>query len=575
MLKGLRKTDEGATIKEYAEVPGVQVEYATQTIVDEVISEDPRFLEKEALPIEEEFPEGARAFYLGDYAYGRPLQIVGHAEENKATIMVAKLKKQEPDFGRAIVKKAEQTTPYLPSYVVARQLNMPPLALSKLTSAFNVTSSGLKLNLGLNLKFEAKKLKVLGYSRKSANGWEYSQKAIDLLAQYMIKFPDFVAAIINNPTGDGWQDTDFYAPEVAKQKVKEIGSWLKEFQTKSFEKVPLDAEQLDSDTVKLIEQAADANMPNTQDVEAKKIGKVPRNALLKPSDAEQRLHDQQFTIGDRIVYVQDSGRVPIGSAGTVIGKTRTARIMLLDVVFDATFMSGTSLGDRCSPFRGSTVPATAVLNMTDRQVVSYSSAGSAKRPQQTPQSYTVPKYGAPGGPQLMPANAPPPLRGSYRGAFGGANGNGASRGRGGGMAPRQNGAPQTAQQGQQTLPIHGGPPRGGRGGFATRGQADGNQFQQQNQNPNGMRGRGGAQDFVPRGRGGFKGNRGGFNVVDNSDPTEGVVPNNPNFRPQSYSNVPPPANLDARGGRGRGRGRGGFRGRGGPRGGAAPPAAQE
>lgn len=570
MLKGLRKTDEGATIKEYGVVPGQQVEYATQTIVDQVISEDPRFLEKEALPIEEEFPEGSRAFYLGDYAYGRPLQVVGHAD-SKATIMVAKLKKQEPDFGRAIVKKAEQTTPYLPSYVVARQLNMPPLALSKLTSAFNVTSSGLKLNLGLNLKFEAKKLKVLGYSRKSANGWEYSQKAVNLLAQYMIKFPDFVAAIINNPTGDGWEDTDFYPPEVAKQRVKEIGAWLKECQTKGFEKVPLDAEQLDSDTVKLIEQAADANLPITQDVEAKKIGKVPRNALLKPSDAEQRLHDQQFTIGDRIVYVQDSGRVPIGSAGTVIGKTRTARIMLLDVVFDATFMSGTSLGDRCSPFRGSTVPATAVLNMTDRQVISYSSAGSAKRPQQTPQSYTVPRFGAPGGGQLMPANTPPPLRGSYRGAFGGANGTG----RGGGMAPRQNGAPQQAQQ---TLPIHGGPPRGGRGGAAPRGgQANGQQFQAQNQNPNGtqsMRGRGGAQDFVPRGRGGFKANRGGFTVTDMSDPSEGVIPNNPNFRPQNYSNVPPPANLDSRGGRGRGRGRGGFRGRGGPRGGGAPAADQ-
>jgi 5'-3' exoribonuclease 1 len=140
------------------------------------------------------------------------------------------------------------------------------------------------------------------------------------------------------------------------------------------------------------------------------------------------------------------------------------------------------------------------------------------------------------------------------------------------MAPRQNGAPQ---QGEQTLPIHGGPPRGGRGGFAPRGQ--GNGFQAQNQSPNGnhMRGRGGAQDFVPRGRGGFKGNRGGFTVIDNTDPTEGVVANNPSFRPQNYSGVPPPASLDARGGRGRGRGRGGFRGRGGPRGGGAPPAAQE
>ncbi|KAJ4339244.1 exonuclease II Exo2 [Didymella glomerata] len=576
MLKGLKKTDEGATIKEYAPVPGLQAEYAVQTIVADVISPDQRFIEKDALPIEEEFPEGARAFYLGDYAYGRPLQVIGHAD-HKATIMVARLKKPEPDFGRQIVIHAEQTTPYLPSYVVARQLHMPPLALSKLTSSFNVNSSGLKLNLGLNLKFEAKKLKVLGYSRKSANGWEYSQKAVELLTQYMIKFPEFFAGIMSNPTGDGWEDTDFYPPEIAKQKVKEIGAWLKEVQTKSFEKVPLDAEQLDSDTVKAIEQAADANLALLQEVEMKKIGKVPRSAILKPSDAEQRLGHQEFSIGDRIIYVQDSGRVPIGSSGTIVGKTRTARAVLLDVVFDATFMSGTSLNDRCSPFRGSTVPSTSVLNLTDKQVVSYSTAGAAAaaaKQRNQNAGYSMPRLGAPGGPQLVPANAPPPLQGSYRGAFGGANGT--RGGRGGGMAPRVGASP--ANGAQQTLPIHGGPPRGGRGGFAPRGgQANGHAVDQ-SQQPNGNgasrggRGRGGA-DFVPRGRGGMQKARGGFTSVDNSDPTEGVVQNNPNFRPQSYSNVPPPAGLDVGRGRGRGRGRGGSRGRGGPRGGAPAPAA--
>ena len=119
----------------------------------------------------------------------------------------------------------------------------------------------------------------------------------------------------------------------------------------------------------------------------------------------------------------------------------------------------------------------------------------------------------------------------------------------------------------------------GRGGFAPRGgQANGHAAAQDQANgtgaPRGGRGRGGA-DFVPRGRGGFNkaGGRGGFTVVDNTDPTEGVVNDNPNFRPQNYSNVPPPAGLDGGRGRGRGRGRGGFRGRGAPRGGAPAAAA--
>ena len=386
----------------------------------------------------------------------------------------------------------------------------------------------------------------------------------------MVKFPEFFAGIISNPQGDNWNDTDFYPEDIAKQKIKEIAAWLKELETKSFEKVPLDAEQLDSDTVKLIEQAADANFPLTQDVEFKKINKVPRDALLKPSDAEQRLGNQHFTLGDRVVYVQDSGRVPIGSSGTVVGKTRTARATLLDIVFDASFMSGTSLGDRCSPFRGSTVPATAVVNVTNRQVVSWSNAAAMKRHMlSSVQPIESNGYGAPGGPKLVPASTPPPLQGSYRGAFGG-NGNGASRGRGGGMAPRGNLHSQNGNQVQQQLPIRGGPHNGaqsqqpngsgrGRGGFTPRGPGS------QNVNPN-TRGNGG---FVQRGRGGA--NRGGYTVTDMADPTAGVVENNPDFRPRSYNKVAPPSDLDApRGGRGRGRGRGGFRGgRGGPRGGSS------
>lgn len=557
MLKGLIKTDEGATIKEYAPIPGVESEYASQTIVEQVISEDPRFIEKAALPIEEEFPEGARAFYLGDYAYGRPLQVVGH-EDGKADIWVAKLKRPEPDFGRDIARQAEQLTPYYPSFIVARKLKMHPLALSKITSSFKVNSSGLTLNLGLNLKFEAKKLKVLGYSRKPESGWEYSQKAVELIGQYMIRFPEFFAGIINNPRGDKWNDTDFYPADEAKQKVKEIVAWLKEVESKKFEKVPLDAEQFDSDAAKLVEQAADANFANTQEVELKKLKKVPRHALLKPADAEQRLGNQKFTLGDRIVYIQDSGRVPIGACGTVIGKTRTARTLLLDIIFDTTFMSGTSLGDRCTPFRGSTVPATAVLNLSDQQLVIYSSAAAAKRPQQNTQPLLSRGIGAPNGPQLVPAGTPPPLHGSYRGAFN-------SGGRGGGFAPRGSSHMSGPQAGQQhTLPMHGGPPRGGgRGGFAPRGQSNGTQNQNQNQNPNSGGGRGG---FAPRGRGGSKANRGGYTVTDMNDPTAGVVEHNPDFRPHSYNNVPPPASLDApRGGRGRGRGRGrggGNRGRG-------------
>ena len=539
-LKGLKKTDDGATVKEYAHIEGIETDYASQTVVEEVLSEDPRFLEKPALSIEEEFPIGSRAFFLGEFNYGRPLQVVGHTG-NKADLWVSTVAAKVPEFGRQIVKDAERHSHYTPSYAVAKTLGLNPLVLSKITSSFQVALDENRVNLGLNLKFEAKKLKVLGYSRKSS-GWEFSEKAVQLIQQYMMKFPEFIAGIQRNSQGNIYEATDFYPQSEAKDRIKAIQAWLKEIESKRFEKVPLDAEQLDSEAVSKIEKAADEAFqmdPPGKGVN-KKINGAPRNALLKPSDAEQRLSHQRFSLGDRVVYVQDSGRVPIATRGTIVGKTRTPRIVLLDVVFDVTFMSGTSLEDRCSPFRGSTVPVHTVLNLTDRQVVAGSRAGEQNRPKAQSQQLTANGYGFPLGPngrgQLVPAQVPGPFQGSFRGAVAGqSNGNrgGASRGRGGpGHIDGQNGQ-------QRILPIRSQPPA----------------------QIYGSRGRGGQVNGTSRGRGGpnpQQVNRNGYAKLDGAKSDNPVVQNNPAFQAQSYANMPPPASLDSRGG-GRG-GRGAVRG---------------
>ncbi|OAX79226.1 hypothetical protein ACJ72_06455 [Emergomyces africanus] len=548
MLKGLMKTDQGATVKEFADIPGVETDYALQLVVDRVMCEDDRFIEREALPVEEEFPEGTRAFFLGEYNYGAPVHIIGH-EDGKLNGLVSVTKGKEPEFGRELTRSAERLSPYSPSFAIARSLNLNPLTLAKITSSFTVVLDGQRINLGLNLKFEAKKLKVLGYSRRGPTGWEFSEKAIALIQQYMIKFPEFIAGVQLKPQGDGFKATDFYPEETAPAKIKEIQAWLKSIEAKNFERVPLEAEQLDSDLVKAIEQAADELFRTRPAPEPKKMRGVPRNALLKPADAEHRLGNQSFSLGDRVVYAQESGKVPIATRGTVVGLTRTSRVLLLDIVFDVSFMSGTTLGDRCSPFRGSTVPASCVLNVTNRQLIAMTRAaaqqGKSQQPQQQ-QPLTVQGYGAPLGPggkgQLKHASTPPPLRGSFRGAVTGQHdgprGNGMLRGRGG------------RGQSEQTLPIrnhhaHSGSPQltngnRGRGGHANFGN---------NQNGYSPRGRGG-----PRGgAGALPSNRGGFVSVERTDPHEGVVQRNPNFRPRSYNNVPPPSSLE-RGVSGRGRG---------------------
>lgn len=521
MLKGLLKMDDGGTVKEFADIPGIETDYALQLVVDEVVNPDERFIEREALPIEEEFPEGSRAFFLGEFNYGRPVHITGH-DDDRVNGMIASFKGREPEFGKERARETEKLCPYMPSFAIARSLSLNPLVLAKITSSFTVDIEGQRANLGLNLKFEAKKQKVLGYSRRGDSGWEFSPKAVALLQQYMINFPEFIAGIQQNPQQNRYQPTDFYPEEVAVLKMKEIRDWLKSIEAKSFERVPLDAEQLDSDVVKLIQQDADDFNQNVPVMMPKKIRGVPRSALLRPSDVEQRLGNQRFKLGDRVVYAQDSGKVPIATRGTVVGITRTPLTLLLDVVFDASFMSGTTLGDRCSPFRGQTVLASSVLNVSYRQLIAGTRA-AANQAQTNATPLTVGGYGAPLGPngqgQWRAAAAPPPMKASYRGAV-----SGIANGQGDGSMPRGRGRGGLRQT---TLPFRPHPNDGG----VPRG---------------------------PRGRGGSAATR-GYHALDNSNPDEGIVKDNPSFRPKSYSQVPPPQGVDARGGRG-GRGRGGFRG---------------
>jgi 5'-3' exoribonuclease 1 len=93
-----------------------------------------------------------------------------------------------------------------------------------------------------------------------------------------------------------------------------------------------------------IEKLADCFSANRSPSAIKKavVKGIPRQAVLRPSDAIYRLQNQHFALGDRVTMVQDSGRVPLSAKGVVIGLNANS----MDVLWDVSFLSGTTLGDR-------------------------------------------------------------------------------------------------------------------------------------------------------------------------------------------------------------------------------------
>lgn len=365
-LKGLRRLVDGSFVKEYEESADKEVEQAVQMCVPNVTHEDNRFIEQPALPLHEEFPEHSKVFFLGDNAYGAPAAVLGSTQQILAIEMAIFVDQpKEVRFFRQLVEQRARER-YYPSFQVSKMCGLSGLAVSKMTSSMLLDlPEGGRINVGLNLKFEAKGQKVLGYSRKGAAGWEFSDKAVALINEYKQLFPEIPQAIMAKSNEDLRAATQFFGAQAAPQRTQQLKQWIKEKGVRDLEAVPLFAEQLGKDTVASIEaMAGRMAAARTKDSIRRVVFKgIPRTALLKPSHSQFRLQAQRFELGDRVVAVSDSGTVPMSARGVVVG-LGTATV---DVVFDGAFLSGTTLDGRCTSHMGATVSFSQVLNVSQPQ----------------------------------------------------------------------------------------------------------------------------------------------------------------------------------------------------------------
>ena len=108
--------------------------------------------------------------------------------------------------------------------------------------------------------------------------------------------------------------------------------------------------------------------------ETKQLARVPREAILNPRESYTLLRQQRFSLGDRVIYVQDSGKVPLFSKGTVVGYTTLGLNLSVQVLFDHEIVAGNTFGGRLRTKRGLGLDSSFLLNITDRQFIYHSNA---------------------------------------------------------------------------------------------------------------------------------------------------------------------------------------------------------
>ncbi|KAF5378954.1 hypothetical protein D9757_008738 [Collybiopsis confluens] len=529
-LKGLKRMEDGSFVKDY-EGMEKETEVAVQMVVSSVGAEDPRYTERPAPPLSEEFPEGSKIFFLGEHAYGVAAQVSATTDTSLSVILAffPSDKTENAQFRTIVNDQGSGPSRYYPAFTAAEMLGLTSRGIAKITSSFMIlTSDNQKHNLGLSMKFEAKSLKVVDYSRKDGRHWEFSEKAIQLIKDYMAAFPDIFRCLDSNDNAM-LKAADVLPGSNPDARVKEIKTWLKQKGVRDFEAVSLFCDQLSKDTISQIEKLADVFTENKSSTAIKKaiVKGIPRQAVLKPAHAIYRLQGQGFALGDRVTMVQDSGGVALSAKGTVAGLNSNS----MDVVWDSPFMSGTTLGDRCSQYRGSTVEFSSCLNLSDPQFVTSTNPKEQKPP--LPINHAAPfkpRFGPHPQVQPVPGHAPAsgfrPASLSHKPVFIMTNPNrgGAPRGRGASLPSSSsphvhargpldghssndsaNGHVPSSSATNNTMAT--GPPQVIGGGFhPSRGRGIHRGF-----GPGlGGRGRGGVVVPGGRGRGGFRGRGRGF-----------------------------------------------------------------
>ncbi|ORZ37096.1 XRN 5'-3' exonuclease N-terminus-domain-containing protein [Catenaria anguillulae PL171] len=382
VIKGMERTLDGRTQRLYEDEV---IWYPWQLVVEskDVGYVDPRFVEKKALPLAVEFPPNTRVFYLGKAWYGSPAMVAGVSKEGNLELRVIETRlmldgvpeDQVEDYmtlGHRIHKGNKDD--YLPANKVAHRVKLSPFALSRLTSSLHVVMTTVpsrdrepRWNLGLQMKFEGKGYKILGYTRKSMeNGWEYSRKAVTLIQSFCDAFPDFVNRLNSNPESGSnssmYRDVDFFPEAVAKDKLQTIRDWIRASPVAEFSQVPLTADAMDADQIKTLEDKLRCRPPPGPP-NMHYLKDVPAEFVMKSEFAPLILIDHKFAIGDRVLCVSDRGKAPLGAHGYVVGVEGE----YVEILFDDTFMGGSNLHGRCNDLRGLVVRKNELLNLSKPQ----------------------------------------------------------------------------------------------------------------------------------------------------------------------------------------------------------------
>lgn len=393
LLQGMKtNAADGSTKKIFGKT---EADIPLQMALWQAPAPDPRFMEHGPITLKERFPPECKIILTKGKHRGCVGTVIGALDDNKVGVKVAIIP-PEPPFGLAIARSVQES--YVSSSDAAKILKINPGILGKIAGSLFVEPG--RYDLGLNLKYR-ESLCVLGYTRGTTEDqlkrgvkggkskpniawkagdtlrvignkiedsnerddrriiWEYTPKAIRLVAAYRQKFPMLFAAIGRAPSQAKYHARDLLGSKGVDMLPK-VRAWLNEVETAKIPRTPCSTEAMPYNAVSAVQRAADVRTAaREREGPAKETNiKIPASALFREGStgatdillASDMGDNGSPELGDRIVNLCANG-IPPGMRGTVVSIHDEAS-GCVEVVTDEEFIGGSTLQGICGNFRG-------------------------------------------------------------------------------------------------------------------------------------------------------------------------------------------------------------------------------
>ncbi|RWS07877.1 exoribonuclease 1-like protein [Dinothrombium tinctorium] len=345
------------------------IEFAAplQTVVKDIDVLDS--FSEEFRHINDLFPIGQKCFVLKAPFYGEMAEVLA-IDEITGKVKVRIFRSLQPDLSVVIKHQNDLINKeYCPNFIVAQKLNLNNHLVSRITGSIFVQrkKKNSKENIGLNLKFNSKNLEVPGYSKRKDEQWLFSKKAIDLLQDYIDKFPFIFENLVNISDKDIFELHDLFPFKNAEEKLDEVVAWLKSLPSFHTKRQKTSADVLDECIVRAIQDVVYSHNAFCEELQ-------PVDHLFKPIYLFRPMHRSytclpdpttKYKLFDRVVNIREGIPVPLGAKGIIIGRhideSRNDN-SIYDIVFDDEFVGAMSL--QCSPGRGYKLPPASLINIS-------------------------------------------------------------------------------------------------------------------------------------------------------------------------------------------------------------------